>query len=241
MRWDFRNHLLIQIEMLRGPISHEELSKKLGPAGERHLAAYIAGRTHLKAPEFKALAKALSIDEKTLARQWAASVGIKVSRKRAVEHMMNRVFQEHWRNRTTGVPPRPSPITVIRKRYSARLPHKPPALWFPSRGSRETDTPDGRQRFVRAYEMLLEAVLYNRTNVEIGALHGISGERARQLMCQAAYTWARSEGIDLIRDARLIPWKNEAQHVKNLYAGLSFFITRVNPYCFIGVSSFAEE
>lgn len=35
MKWDFRHHLLMQIEMLRGDISHKELSKRadrmLGP------------------------------------------------------------------------------------------------------------------------------------------------------------------------------------------------------------------
>jgi hypothetical protein len=29
MKWDFRHHLLMQIEMLRGDISHEELSTRL--------------------------------------------------------------------------------------------------------------------------------------------------------------------------------------------------------------------
>ena len=30
MKWDFRHHLLMQIEMLRGDISHEELSTLCG-------------------------------------------------------------------------------------------------------------------------------------------------------------------------------------------------------------------
>ena len=30
MKWDFRHHLLMQIEMLRGDLSHEELSTRLG-------------------------------------------------------------------------------------------------------------------------------------------------------------------------------------------------------------------
>jgi hypothetical protein len=29
MKWDFRHHLLMQIEVLRGDISHEELSTRL--------------------------------------------------------------------------------------------------------------------------------------------------------------------------------------------------------------------
>jgi hypothetical protein len=56
---------------------------------------------------------------------------------------------------------------------------------------------------------------------DIEALRGISGERARQLMTCAAYTWAMSEGIDLC--GKSVPFKNEAGFVKNLYAGLRFF------------------
>jgi hypothetical protein len=43
MRRDFRSQLLIQIEMLRGDISHEELSRRLGAVTERYLARYVAG------------------------------------------------------------------------------------------------------------------------------------------------------------------------------------------------------
>ena len=38
MKWDFRHHLLMQIEMLRGDLSHEELSTRLGDVTERCLA-----------------------------------------------------------------------------------------------------------------------------------------------------------------------------------------------------------
>jgi len=44
MKWDFRHHLLMQIEMLRGDLSHEELSTRLGDVTERCLARYIAGK-----------------------------------------------------------------------------------------------------------------------------------------------------------------------------------------------------
>jgi hypothetical protein len=47
MRRDFGNHLLMQIEMLRAAISHEQLSKRLGSEVERRLARYIAGLTWL--------------------------------------------------------------------------------------------------------------------------------------------------------------------------------------------------
>jgi hypothetical protein len=69
--------------------------------------------------------------------------------------------------------------------------------------------------------MLLESVHGGRSHRDIGALHGISGERARQLMSCAAYTWAGSQRIDL--SDRSVPFKNEAKSVKNLYAGLRFF------------------
>jgi hypothetical protein len=43
-------------------------------------------------------------------------------------------------------------------------------------------------------------------------------------MVCAAYTWARSERIDLSDKA--IPFKNEAKLVRNFYAGLRFFAQR---------------
>jgi hypothetical protein len=42
-------------------------------------------------------------------------------------------------------------------------------------------------------------------------------------MVSAAYTWARGEGVDLLSDKGSVPFKNEARHIKNLYAGLRFF------------------
>lgn len=69
--------------------------------------------------------------------------------------------------------------------------------------------------------MLVESVHGGLSHREIGALRGISGGRARQLMVCAAYTWARSEKIDLCDKS--VPFKNEAKLVKNLYAGLRFF------------------
>jgi hypothetical protein len=41
-------------------------------------------------------------------------------------------------------------------------------------------------------------------------------------MRRAAYTWAKSEGIDLIYD-KSVPFKNDLKLVKNFYAGLRFF------------------
>jgi hypothetical protein len=70
--------------------------------------------------------------------------------------------------------------------------------------------------------MLVESVHDNRSHRDIGALRGISGERARQLMTRAAYTWGRSVGIDFLSDKGSVPFKNEAKYEKNLYAGLRF-------------------
>ena len=224
MRSDFRNHLLMQIEMLRAGISHEELSKRLGFRAELCIAGYIAGKKHLMEEDFKKVAKALSIDPRTLAQEWAASLGLKVSAKDTVNDILHRAYRDYCkRKKTAGVPPHPSPMTVIRVKYADRLSHATPPLWFGKRGKREKGTPEGRQRFSRAYEMLIESVHDNRSHRDIGALRGISGERARQLMVSAAYTWARSEGIDLLSDKGSVPFKNEAKHVKNLYAGLRFF------------------
>jgi hypothetical protein len=41
-------------------------------------------------------------------------------------------------------------------------------------------------------------------------------------MQRAAYTWASSEGIDLIYD-KSASFKKDAQLIKNFYAGLRFF------------------
>jgi hypothetical protein len=219
-----RNHLLMQIEMLRAGISHDELSKRLGSPAERRLASYIAGKKHLMEEDFKKVAKALSMDPRTLAREWAASLGLKVSAKDAVNDILHRAYRDFCkRKRTVGVPPHPSPMTVIRVKYAERLPRAAPRLWFGNPGKRGKGTPEGRRRFSRAYEMLVESVHDNRSHRDIGALRGISGERARQLMVRAAYTWASGEGIDLLSDKGSVPFKNEARHIKNLYAGLRFF------------------
>jgi excisionase family DNA binding protein len=77
MKWDFRHHLLTQIEMLRGDLSHEEFSKRLGDVSERCLARYVAGKSHLQENEFKLIAKALSIDAQVLAQAWASSLGLR--------------------------------------------------------------------------------------------------------------------------------------------------------------------
>jgi hypothetical protein len=71
--------------------------------------------------------------------------------------------------------------------------------------------------------MLIERVHDKKSCKDIGALRGVSGERARQLMASAAYRWADAEGIDLVSEKKSLPWKNEAKQVRNLYAGLRFF------------------
>jgi len=226
MKWDFRHHLLIQIEMLRGDISHEELSERLGDVIERCLARYIAGKSHLMESEFRDVAKALSIDPKVLARAWASSLGLRTSSKDAVSSMVSRAHQrwrQHSRLADRSVPSNPSPMAVIRARYADRLPLQTPPLWLGSyrHCEKESDTPVNRARFARAYEMLVESVHGCLSARDIGALRGISGERARQLMVFAAYTWARRERIDL--SGKSVPFKNEARYVKNLYAGMRFF------------------
>jgi hypothetical protein len=70
--------------------------------------------------------------------------------------------------------------------------------------------------------MLVEFVHAHQSQRDVGAMHGLSGIRAAQLMRRAAYTWAKSEGIDLIYD-KSVPFKNDRKLVRNLYAGLRFF------------------
>ena len=231
MKWDFRHHLLLQIEMLRADISHEELGTRLGDVTERSLARYIAGKSHLTEVEFGEVAKALKIDALVLASAWAASLGMRVSGKNAVEQMVNRAYRR-WRDFSRiadrGVPSHPSPMAVIRARYADRLPTKTSPLWLGSYSfsEEEADTPAGRDRFARAYEMLVESVHGGLSAREIGERRGISAERARQLMVYAAYAWARRERLDL--SGKSVPFKNEARFVKNLYAGLKFFAQQ---YC----------
>jgi hypothetical protein len=227
VEWDYRHHLLLQIEMLRGDISHEEFSNRLGDVTERCLARYVAGKTHLQECEFGLIAKALSIDAKTLARAWASSLGLHLSGPDVVCRMVGRA-RARWRqhSRISGVPSSPSPMAIIRARYADRLPTKTPPLWFGAHfdNRRRKDTPENRARFARGYEMLVESVHGGRSHRDIGAMRGISGERARQLMVYAAYTWAGKERIDL--SERSVPFKNEAKFVRNLYAGLRFFAQR---------------
>ena len=221
---DYSNHLLVQIELLRCGISHEELSKRLGDVTERYLARYIAGKTHLREDEFGKIAKALTIDARMLAQAWAASLGLRLPDKDAVSRMVDRAYR-HWRRHSRlaalRVPPSPSPMTVIRAKYADRLPRQTPPLWFNSFRNKKP-TCEGRQRFVRAYEMLVEFVHAHQSQRDVGAMHGLSGIRAAQLMRRAAYTWAKSEGIDLIYD-KSVPFKNDRNLVRNLYAGLRFF------------------
>ncbi len=96
MKWDFRHHLLLQIEMLRGDIPHEELSKRLGDVTERCLARYIAGKSPLTEKEFREIAKALCIDAHVLASAWASSLRLRGSGKDAVDWMVSRAYSR-WR------------------------------------------------------------------------------------------------------------------------------------------------
>jgi hypothetical protein len=180
MKWDFRHHLLLQIEMLRGDISHEEFSKRLGDGTERCLARYIAGKAHLQESEFRLIAKALSIDAKTLARVWASSLGLRVTETDAVNQMVERAYCR-WRqhSRISGVSSSPSPMAVIRAKYADRLPRETPPLWFGAHFHHRTrkDTPESRARFARAYEMLVDSVHGGLSSRDIGAMRGISGER----------------------------------------------------------------
>ncbi len=223
---DYRNHLIVQIELLLGDISYEELSNRLGDVTERCLARYVAGKSFLTESELKAVAKALGMDAHSLARAWAVSLGLSISDRNAVNWMVKRA-RDQWRQYSPlagrAVPSKPSPMVVIRARYADRLPWNAPPLWFGAHFiyRKRNDTPENRARFARAYEMLVESVHLGLSAPDIGALRGISGERARQLMVQAAYTWAGTEKLDL--SGKSVPFKKDVKSVKNLYAGLRFF------------------
>ena len=226
MGGDYRHHLLLQIEMLRGDISHEALSTRLGKVTERSLARYISGKSFLTESDFKAVAKALGIDAHCLAWAWAASLGLPVSIKDVAAWMVERArnrWRQHARIADCAVPSNPSPIAVIRAKYADRLPWNTPPLWSGAHllYRRRNDTPESRERFARAYSMLVESIHLGMSARDIGALRGISGGRARQLMVCAAYTWAWSEKIDL--SGKSVPFKNDTKAVKNLYAWLRFF------------------
>lgn len=214
----------MQIEMLRGDISYEELSQRLGPEMERCLARYVAGKTHLNEDDFVTIAKALSIEARILVRTWGTSLGLHLPNKGAVRWMLQRAYRD-WRLHShlpeRCVPHNPSPMAIIRAKYAGRLPRQTPLLWSKSHDCGE-DTPEGREKFARGYEMLIQFVHDRQSQRDIGARHGLSGARAAQLMRYAAYTWSDNEGIDLIHD-KSVPFKNDDKLVKNLYAGLRFF------------------
>jgi hypothetical protein len=226
MKWDYRHQLLIQIELLRGEITHQALSKRLGDVTERSLARYIAGKCYLTVDEFHEVSRAVSVDAEVLARRWAKSLSLHPRDKDVVTWMVSRAhlrWREHARIPEQTVPSHPSPMALIRAKYADRLSRRTPPLWFRtySRHAKRQDTPENRARFARAYEMLVESVHGRLSARDIGALRGISGERARQLMVDAAHTWARREKIDL--SGKSASFKNEAGFVRKLYAGLSFF------------------
>jgi len=115
MKWDFRHHLLMQIEMLRGDISHEELSTRLGDVTERCLARYIAGKSFLTEDEFKAIAKALSMEAHLFAGAWADSLGLPIPNKDAVSWMVSRArnqWRQYSRIADRAVPSNPSPRPI---------------------------------------------------------------------------------------------------------------------------------
>jgi hypothetical protein len=223
MTQNIARHLLIQIEMFRAGISHKELSKRLGEKSENQLARYVAGKTHLNEIEFRKLAGALEVEPDMLARSWARSCGTHVSCEGAVHSVCQCTFHQ-WRHgrKVNRVPPHTSPMTRIKMRYADRLPRETPALWMQAGQKRDRSTAMARRRFARAYEMLVEFVHENRSQKEIGARRGISGERARQLMFGAACKWSKSEGIDLFGEDSA-PFKSDAVLVKNFYAGLNLF------------------
>jgi hypothetical protein len=223
MRMNFHHHLLMQIKMLRGGISHEQLSKRFGEITERNLARYAAGKRRLLEREISEIAKAFFIDPQVMAQQWGQSLALPVPTNDPLGYMQKQAFHCFLRHtHLQGVPPRPSPVTILRTKYADRLTRQTPPLWFGPQGSGNKDTPLGRERFARAYQMLTEAVHDGRLQRDIGALRGFSRQRARKLMMRAANVWAKSEGIDLPRD-HSVPSKNDARLVKNLYAGLRFF------------------
>jgi len=226
MKSDLRHQLLIQIEMLRGEISHSQLSERLGDITERALARYVAGKSYLIEKEFRQVAKALGMDAEKLAYAWAASLRVRISDEDIVSEILSRArlrWRQHARIAKRAVPSHPSHMAVIRAKYADRLPRRTPPLWFGSSYSptRAEDTPQNRARFARGYEMLIESVHGRLSARDIGALRGISGERARQLMVGAAYAWAQREKVDL--SGKTVPFRNEARLVRNLYAALSFF------------------
>lgn len=94
MGGDYRNHLLVQIELLCCVISHEELSKKVGNVTERCLARCIAGKTYLREDEFEKVAKALTINAQMLAQAWALSLGVRLPEKDAVSRMVDRAYRD---------------------------------------------------------------------------------------------------------------------------------------------------
>jgi hypothetical protein len=216
---DWNSALIAVIRELRSRprLSDEELSKRLGPSAERALARYTVRKSHLQREDFVTIADALEVEPQRLARMWASAVNSTIVRNDPVQDVLLHTYL-HESQRRPGVPASPSPITVIRGKYATRLPREVPPLWVLTTDAGEP-TPKAREIFVRGYTMLVQAVLDNMTFKEIGAVAGIQATRATALMERAAYAWARSEGIDLLRQT--IPWKNEDRTIAQFYSAIS--------------------
>ena len=138
---DLRNHLLMQIDIRRCLICREELSKRLGNATEHCPARNIAGKRHQCADEFEKIAKALTIDARILAQEWAPSRSLRLPDEDAVNRMVDRAYR-HWRRNSRLIArrasPSPSPMTVLCAKYADCHPRETPALWFNSFGCKKS-------------------------------------------------------------------------------------------------------
>jgi hypothetical protein len=88
------------------------------------------------------------------------------------------------------------PIDFLCVVYLDRMPKEPPPLW--SRYPYLKENEKRRARFQRGYRMLLEHLEDGMTYKEIALANNIRAAHASRLSYDAAFVWARSEGIDLI-------------------------------------------
>jgi transcriptional regulator with XRE-family HTH domain len=221
IRKDIRKQLLLEIESRRiqAGLSLEELRERLQPLAERPLAAYVIGNELLSTNDIETIGHVMEIDGKTLALKWARSLGLIVAPSKALEEMRSVAFHYCQESGGHSMVPRISFQDVIRIKYKKQLSIRPPKPWPPSRFADRCSSAE-KQKLDRGYKMLVKAVHEGKSAKALAAEERMSDTTARSLMTHAAYVWAASQGLDLIKDIREMPRAKDKLYIKKLYRAL---------------------
>jgi hypothetical protein len=220
-------HSLVEILRIREDISYDDLSKRLGSLAERSFAAYVVGKDQLREDDLDAIGKALGADGPALAQLWAEAVELEISKQSGVKEILNKACRDcKVIANLRGPHQRHSRATVIRGKFADRLPPK-----FPSLRTMQKAVPSITAKqwefHASGYPILVEAVHHQRSYREIASERGVSEGHVRNLAEVAAIVWARHEGIDLVYERSLLPFKNEVRDVTKLYEALRLAFRRI--------------